>query len=118
MAVIAEPLAEREFYQACAESVRRSQDEGRRLRGHIDTLLADLAALSAQPVGTGAPGGRAGQAQDPLEQEGSQAQALLEQEMAAVKDIAVKLIGLLDKQLTALDMFNIVLFGRTGTGKS
>ena len=49
MAVIAELPGEREFHQACAESVRRSQEDARLLEKRIDTLLAGLATVSAEP---------------------------------------------------------------------
>jgi predicted GTPase len=45
-------------------------------------------------------------------------QVLLEKEKTEAAAIVGELTGLLEKQMAALDTFNVVLFGRTGTGKS
>jgi predicted GTPase len=114
MTIIAESSGRREFHQACAESVRRSQEDARLLKKRIDTLLAGLAGVSAESTDdpaerneTGAPSGRTGEAR-----------IFLEAERTEVTGITDELTGLLEQQLTALDWFNVVLFGRTGTGKS
>jgi predicted GTPase len=110
MAVIAESVGEREFHRACAESVRRTLAGGRLLEMQIDALLSELTAVSAgaaQSVEIGPPGKRHGVAQ-----------TLLDEERAEVAHISSELTGLLEQQLRALGTFNIVLFGRTGAGKS
>ena len=110
MAVIADSVGEREFHQACAESVRRTLAGGRLLEMQIDALLSELTAVSpgaAQSGEIGTPGKRRGVAQ-----------TLLDEERAEVAHISSELTGLLEQQLRALSTFNIVLFGRTGAGKS
>ncbi len=44
----AESAGEREFHQACTESVRRSLEGRRRLHAQIDALLPRLADVRAQ----------------------------------------------------------------------
>lgn len=110
MAVIAESAGEREFHRACAESVRRTLAGGRLLEMQIGALLSELTAVSAgaaQSGEIGPPGKRRGVAQ-----------TLLDEERAEVAHISSELTGLLEQQLRALGTFNIVLFGRTGAGKS
>src|SRR5215469_14784603 len=107
VAVVSEPVGEREFHAACAESVRRSMAGKRSLERQIDALLAELTAISAEAVGPPGIGART-----------ETAQILLEEELAASARIADGLTGLLEQQLQALGTFNIVLFGRTGAGKS
>jgi predicted GTPase len=112
MTVISEPVDEREFYQACAESVKQSLEDERLLRTRIGELLAELTAESAEAAesggGAGAPAGGRTEA----------VRILLDQERADIARVTNKLTGLLEQQLQALGTFNIVLFGRTGAGKS
>jgi predicted GTPase len=109
-AFLADSLGEREFHQACAEGVRRSLEGRHLLKTQIDALLARLAAATALSRESGELGG-AGEPTDA-------ARVWFEEEEAAAAAIAGELTGLLGQQLAALDTFNVVLFGRTGTGKS
>ena len=104
----AESAGEREFHQACAESVRRSLEGRRRLHAQIDALLPRLADVCAQSRESSEFGGARADA----------VRVLLEKEKTEAAAIVGELTGLLEKQMAALDTFNVVLFGRTGTGKS
>jgi predicted GTPase len=104
---------------ATAEAVAASRQVWERLADGVSAVTGELMA-ALPPVGlTTAVGTAAGfPAPGSTARHGDQVRDLLAKERDLVGAVASELRGLVSRQGTAIGTFNLVLFGRTGAGKS